>query len=267
MSSADRAPGPRLSGGRRGRRLGSFAALAVIVLLASPRPAHAVEYRLQVVSVFWSAFTSFLEPGEMKDGAGGRGLDQLEASLDAGRVSKGALLFDRRVQPAAETLGRAYGGVRVNPEMKPGGDGAVAWDEVTWDGKPGERSVWVVSPRIRNIQELYDTALKGSGTLRHFQPYGLSMNGARSAAVSLPLNFLWFHEERGTAWDKYLSRGLDLGDGIGVVVGVNPNALFPDQAYLIVSHAAQPASYKAVLVWRERNAERQAPGNQTIIVR
>jgi hypothetical protein len=221
-----------------------------------------VEYRLQVVSLFSTAFASFLRPGELKDGASGRGLDRLEASLDGGRVSTGVILFDRRVRPVSEGLGRAYGGSRVIPEVKPGDEGAGAWDQIVWDGKPGERSVWLVSPTIRSVQELYDTALKGAGPLRHFQPYGFPSNGTRVTALALPLNFLWFHEERGTAWDKYLSRGLDLKDGIGVVVGVNTDALFPDQVYLIVSQAEQPAIYKAVLVWRERNAERQAPSNQ-----
>jgi hypothetical protein len=77
--------------------------------------------------------------------------------------------------------------------------------------------------------------------------------------VALPLNFLWALEERGTAWDKHIARSLDLGNGVGVVVGVNVNPLFPDQAYLILNQAAGPTTYKVVLVWRERKLDRQAP--------
>jgi hypothetical protein len=235
---------------RRLRRLGPVGAVGLLMVLATAAPASAVEYRLQVVSLFTTAFTSFLRPGELKDGASGPGLDRLEASLDGGRMPTGAILFDRRVQPVRESLSRAYGGSRVIPEMKPGGEGAAVWDEIVWDGKPGERSVWVVPPTIRNVQELYDSALKGTGPLRHFQAYGFPTNGTRVTALSLPLNFLWFYGERGTVWDKYLSRGLDLKDGIGLVVGVNTDTLFPDQVYLILRHAEQPTTYKAVLAWR-----------------
>ena len=49
---------------------------------------------------------------------------------------------------------------------------------------------------------------------------------------------------------------------------MNTNTLFPDQAYLIVSHTQQPTTYKAVLVWRERKSDREAPGGRgTIIIR
>jgi len=151
--------------------------------------------------------------------------------------------------------------------MKPGGDGSTVWDEITWDGKPAERSVWLVLPIIRNIQEVYNVALRGTGPLRNFQPFSFPMNGTRAAALTIPLNFLWAQEERGTAWDKYISRGLDLTEGIGAVVGVNTNLLFPDQVYLIVRHAEQPTTYKAVLVWRVRALDREAPSQGPIIIR
>lgn len=243
------------------RRVGLAGAVVALTLLALVPAAQAVEYRLQVVSILDTAFVSFLKPGELKDGASGPGLDRLEASLDRGDMPKGGILFDRRVQPVRESLARAYGGSRVIPEMKPGGEGSTDWDEIVWDGKPGERSVWLVLPTMRSLQELHDVALKGGGPLRHFQPSGFLLDGA-TAALALPLNFLWAQEERGTAWDKYISRGLELKYGIGAVVGVNSSALFPDQVYLIVSHADQPTTYKAVLVWRQRNLDREAPGIQ-----
>ncbi len=243
------------------RRVGLVAAVGALMLLALVPPAQAVEYRLQVASILETGFVSFLKRGELKDGASGPGLDRLEASLDRGDMPKGAMLFDRRVQPVRGSLARAYGGSRVIPEMKPGGDGSTDWDEIRWDGKPGERSVWLVLPAMRRIQELHHVALKsGGGPLRHFQPYGFLLDGAKTPALALPLNFLWFHEERGTVWDRYISRGLELEYGIGAVVGVNSSAVFPDQVYLIVSHAEQPTTYKAVLVWRLRNLDREAPG-------
>ena len=107
----------------------------------------------------------------------------------------------------------------------------------------------------------------GTGPLRNHQPFSFPMNGTRAAALAIPLNFLWFQEERGTAWDKYISRGLDLTEGIGAVVGVNTNLLFPDQVYLITRHTEQPTTYEAVVIWRERKFDRQAPGQGNIIIR
>ena len=251
---------------RQGWRLGLVGAALFLTCPALAAPARAVEYRLQVVSIFESTFVSFLKPGELKDGASGPGLDRLEASLDHGDLPRGAILFDRRVQSVRESLARAYGGVPVVPQIKPGGEGPVIWDEIAWEGKPGERSVWLVSPILRHIQELYRVALKSKGPLRPFQPYS-PHDGAAVAVMALPLNFLWAQEERGTAWDKYISRGLDLQDGVGVVAGVNFNATFPDQAYLIVSQAEQPRTYKAVLVWRERTTELESPGSKPRMLR
>jgi hypothetical protein len=253
-------------GMRNGRRLGLVGAAGLIGLLSVAPPARAVEYRLQVVSIFTEAYASYHNAAELADGASGPGLVRLETSLDRGDVPSGAVLFDRRVQPVRQSLARAYGGARVVPELKPGGEGSVLWDEITWDGKPGERSVWLALPTIRNIQELRSVALKGSGSLRNFQPYGFPRNGTRAAAVALPLNFLWAQEERGSAWDKYISRSLDLRDGIGAVVGVNFNPMFPDQVYLIVSHAQQPTTYKAVLVWRQRKSDREGTGVEAPIM-
>jgi hypothetical protein len=160
-----------------------------------------------------------------------------------------------------DNIARAYGGTPVVvASLKPGGGGSGSWDEITWDGKPGERSVWLVSPILRSVQELERVALKSTGHLRQFRVYNLPPDRSRLPAVALPLNFLWAQEERGTAWDKYIARSLDLENGAGVVVGTNVNALFPDQAYLIVSQAADPTTYKAVLVWRERKVDRQFPG-------
>lgn len=222
-------------------------------------PAQAVEYRLQVVSMWESGFTSFVSPGELGDGASGPGLERLVARLDRGELSRGPLLTDRTLRWASEAEARTYGAVRVLAEVKPGGEGKTQWDEVKGDGKPGERSVWVVSPSGRGRpQELYHVVLKGTGPVRHFIPYAPA--GRRKiVTVRYPLEFLWFHDDREDLWDKYLSRTLDLGNGIAVVVGSNSNSTFPDQAYVVINPAAQPTTYKAVLVWREPGSNLEAP--------
>jgi hypothetical protein len=240
---------------------------AVIAWLALASEAGAVEYKLRVVSIPDTAYTSFLLRGEYSDGASGPGLDRLEAALDQGKFPKGPVLFDRRVTPVRESVARAYGGVRVLPEVKWGGAEAIVWDEMVWQGNPGERSVWLISPSILNyFGEVYNVALRGSGPLRNHQPFAVPMDRSRVAALSIPLNFLWVQEERGTAWDRYISRSLDLGSGIGAVIGVNFNPQFADLVYLITQHAEQPTTYEAVVVWRQRTFDRQAPGMGRIII-
>lgn len=249
-------------------RQGWRAVLAgLAVWMTSVSPVGAVEYKLRVVSIPDTAYTSFLLPGEYKDGAVGPGLDRLEASLDQGEFPRGPVLFDRRVLPVRDSVARAYNGARVLPDVKAGGEGAIVWDEMTWEGNPGEQSVWVISASILNFQVVYNVALKGTGPLRNLQPFNSPMDGSRVAAVTYPLNFLWFQEERGVAWDKYVSKSLDIREGIGAVIGQNFNPQFPDVVYLITRHAEEPTTYKAVIVWRHRKFDRESPGPGFMLIR
>jgi hypothetical protein len=78
--------------------------------------------------------------------------------------------------------------------------------------------------------------------------------------VRYPLDFLWFHEERGDLWEGYLSRSMDPSRDIAVIVGANSNPLFPDVVRLLVNQAEQSTTYKAVLIWRQAPADIEAPG-------
>jgi hypothetical protein len=249
------------------QRFGVLGVVGLVGWLAVWPAAEAVEYKLRVVSMPDTAYTSFLLPGEFTDGASGRGVNRLEATLDSGEFPAGPVLFDRRVMPVRDSIARAYRGSRVLPELTAGGVGSVVWDEMTWEGNPGEQSVWVISPIINNYQEVFNFAMRGTGPLRNYQPFSSPMDGSRVTAVMYPLNFLWFYEERGTIWDKYVSRSLDLREGIGAIVGQNFNPQFPDIVHLITRHAEGPTTYKAVIVWRGRKFDKQAPNPGIIIVR
>ena len=246
----------------------AFVGVALIGCLALASGAGAVEYHLRVVSIPDTAYASFLLAGESSNGASGPGLNRLQATLDNGKFPYGPVLFDRRVQPVRESLGRAYGGARIIPAVRPGGDGGpIVFDEMIWQGNPGEHSVWVLHPIVHYFQEVYNVALRGTGPLRNYQPYAIPMNGDRVQAALIPLNFVWAQEERGTIWSAYLSRSLDLTDNIGAVVGVNTNPLWPDHAYIITRHTEEPTTYEAVVVWQQRKIDRQAPSGQNIIIK
>jgi hypothetical protein len=123
-------------------------AFVVVALLTLAQwmalPAEAVEYRLRVASLWENGLVSFLSPGEVLDGASGPGLDKLEARLDAADFPRGALLYDRHLQLGGEDTARAFGAVAVRGSVTLGGGATQVWDEVSWEGKPGEQSVWVV---------------------------------------------------------------------------------------------------------------------------
>lgn len=241
------------------RRLAFLGVVGSLGLCLTVSQAQAVEYRLLVVNMWDSGFNAFVKPGELADGASGPGLEELMASLDRGDVPRGPLLTDRTFRWASETVARAYGAVRVLAEIKPGGEGRPRWDEVRWDGKPGDRSVWVVEPSGRGRpQHLYHAVLKATGPARHFLPYAPT-NGQRLVTVRYPLEFLVFHEDPGDLWKKYLSTSADLSHGIAVVAGANSNPLFPDVARLLVNQAEQPTTYKAVLIWRQAPTDFEAP--------
>ncbi|MGH7307281.1 MAG: hypothetical protein ACREK6_01150 [Candidatus Rokuibacteriota bacterium] len=239
-------------------------ATLLMALLAVPLAAWAVEYRLRVVSVYEEAFSALLRPNELVDGASGPGLDQLEASLDRGEFPMGAILWDRPLQTVSgEAAARAYGAVVVRPDLPEAGARQL-WHELRWEGRPGEQTVWKVSPSGLRVGELDRVALRGRGLLRQFLPFVASTNGRRGHALSVPLLYLWAQEERGIVWPGYLSRALELSDEIAAVVGVNTNRSFADQVYLLVRHGEQPTTYKAVLSWRPRDRSHlndlEAPG-------
>lgn len=241
-----------------------IAALTFVGLLAlCARPAAAVEYRLHVVNVRDEALTSFMKPGEATDGATGPGLERLVASLDGGDFPKAVLLYDRHLQTANESNARAYGGVPVRADVKQGGEKKQLWDEVRWDGTPGERSVWVVTPSARRPGELYRTALKGTGPIRHYLAFTIASGDKKYPVAKFPLNFLFAHDEDADFWTRRLAPVLDLAGGIGVIVATNDGVLKADEVYLIVDHTAAPTVFKAVLGWRERGSEREreAPGD------
>jgi len=242
----------------RPHRVLTLASLALAALGAAP--AAAIEYRLRVANVRDVAFTSFLERGEINDGATGPGLERLESSLDTGGFPRAVLLYDRHLQAASESTARDYRAVAVRADVKPGGEGKDRWDEVRWEGTPGEQSLWIIAPQGRRPGALYRVAIHGRGPVRHFLPYGASSGSYALPVVRLPLNYLFSREGDADFWTRRIAPVIDLTEGIGVIAAAQDGGVDADQAYILVTQGAVPATSTAILAWRERYNDRESPG-------
>jgi hypothetical protein len=227
--------------------------LLVLLIGFGVLPADAVEYRLEVASLHDEGFTHFID-GPIGTGSGELVMARLERALDAGEVGSGARIGDRVLTRFRSRAAESFGAVRVRGEINPA-EGPRQWDEAVWEGKPGERSVWVIATTTTHHQEVRHVALKGGepgAALRYFIPYRVTLNPTPQSVVAFPLSFIRFYEDRPGLWDRYLSKSIGLGEGVAVLVGINETPAFADWVYLIVQHPPQAATFKVVLGWGRR---------------
>ncbi|HYE92131.1 MAG TPA: hypothetical protein VEA38_13975 [Terriglobales bacterium] len=228
-----------------------------------PAPAGLVEYRLRVLNVRDEAFTVYLGAADLSEGGNGPGLLRLTAAADAVGIDRGGLLYDRHPAPLDERATRAWGAAAVTPRVRLLDGRRDLWDEIRWHGRPGERSVWLVGARNRRPQAIRRVALSEGAGLAHRRPLATPVFGGRREAVTaVALSYLSHAEAHGTA-GAYVARYLEPGRGISAVVAANDDVVFPDRAYLVVTHAAVPATYEAVLAWAGRGGERDGTGGRT----
>jgi hypothetical protein len=233
-------------------------AVGIWAELALHASADAMEYRLKVASVFDQALTSFLGYGELNDGATGPGFQRLGAFLNEGSGDRGMIVTQRPLAAVPDSIARAWGGVSVTAPIARGGVTSY-WDEVRWDGKPGERSIWIVKSDGRmRPQTIKHVVLGGTTPLSIEQPYSADCGKVRLPVLKMPIPLMAFQERRGDVWDKYVAKSLDMRHGVGVVVGTNSDAVLPDLAYIIVQQGPEPTTFEVVLSWASSNAE--SPG-------
>ena len=236
----------------------AIVAVCLLAVLAVGTPASAVEYRLKVASIFDQAMMSFLGRGELDDGATGPGFQRLAAQLDQGSGYRGMNVTHRPLNAVPDGIARAWGGVAIQAQIARGGVVSY-WDEVRWDGRPGERGIWIVKPSgLENPQAVNHVVLKGTTPLTLYRPYTAACGTTRVPVMQLGIPLIAFQESRGDVWDKYVAKSLDLGHGIGAVVGVNNNAVFPNFVYILVEQGPTPTTFEVVITWSDSNA--QAPG-------
>jgi hypothetical protein len=245
-----------------GRRL--LAATGVLAVVALSSPAMAVEYRLRVASVFDQALTSFLSANELYDGSTGPGFQRLDQFLTQGSGDRGMVVTQRPLAAVPETIARAWGGVSVTAPIARGGVVSY-WDEVRWDGKPGERSIWIVKSDGRmRPQSIRRVVLGGATTPTLFRPYSTECGKTRVPALQMPVPLMAFQERRGDIWDKYVAKSLDLSHGAAVVIGTSSNSIEPDLTYIIVQQGAEPTSFEVVLSWASSDSETPGGGGPVL---
>ena len=225
-------------------------------LLLGTTSAHAVEYRLLVASIFDTTLMSFVSPPELVYGASGPGLERVEKELDTGQIGVGAMPAGRPLVSVSDDVAKAWGGVPVHGMLPARGD-AGRWDEVRWQGNPGERSIWMVKGLANaRPQSIRRVTLEGMGPIRQYQPYTYT-GKERLAVLLMPQSLIMHYESRGNVWEKWVGNGLSLDGGIAAVVARSNNALSPDSVYLIVQQTAQPTTYRTVVSWSDREIDRE----------
>jgi hypothetical protein len=242
----------KLGGDKAAYERGLAACLAAARPPEAPAAAGLVEYRLRTLNVWHEAFASFLASAELRDGVAGPGLVRLAGAADTGELPRGVVLFDRHIAVPEPPVTQAFGAAPAEARVKLAGGERDYWDEARWLGRPGERTVWMITARNRRPQEVRRLGLSDVTAIAQFRPVRPPLFGARpEATVAVPLGIVEHAQTRGTA-GAYVDRTLDRSRAISALVALNDDLAFPDRVYLIVRHATGPATYEAVVGWAER---------------
>ena len=229
-------------------RVGAVASLVAIV--AFPSVATAAEYRLRVANVDDTSYFHFAERNG-HDSETPFVLRGLGPALDQGALPGGVFVTRRTLLPAAGGTLRSFGAVEARP-LSPS-PGAGQWQEVRWDGKPGERAVWIVRGEGIIRAAVVGVGLRAAGgDLRHYIPFTPGPGAWKVRVVRVGLEFVEFWEGRDGLWLRYLGPRLELAPGIAAVVGENPNSEYPDSVFLVVEQPPTPTTYDVVIAWRHR---------------
>jgi hypothetical protein len=239
--------------------------IAVMGLVLLAGTAQAVEYRLFVASIYDTSFTSFVNVSELKYGASGPGLQRLEAAISDGEIGWGDMPAGRPLTSVPPSIARAWSGARIRADIIRGGVDVGRWDEARWEGKPGERSIWLIKATGSYApQAVQRMTLESDGIpARLYLPYAYT-GKSRLPVIQVPQPLIAFSEDRGNVWDKWIAPGLDLGQGVGAVVAYRANVLDSDLVYLVVQQGDRPTSFRAVISWADAENYREGLPNKRI---
>lgn len=240
---------------RRARK--AWVAALLVAILATPSLVWAVEYRLRVANLHDSAYFHFAtSDGGPSDSP--YALPGLVPALTSGTLGTGVFVPSRSLVAADGPTARSLNAV----EARPVGDASQRgqWLEVRWEGRPGQRAVWVVRG-----EGIFQPAVVGvglpaqNGQFRHFIPLALAPGAWRLRAARIGLDFIDFWYGREGLWRRHLGPRLDLGRGIAAVVGENPNSVYSDAVFLVIEQPSTPTTWDVVIAWRHRERGRVNP--------
>jgi len=244
--------------------IGIVALLLAIVAPASV--ATAAEYRLRVANLDDEAYFHFADR-DGNDSASPFVLRRLEPALEQRTVPGGVFVPSRTLLPADPGRVRSFGAVEARPLPDQRRDTG-QWQEIRWEGKPGERAVWVIQgDGVQVRQGVVGVGLRAPrGEFRHYIPFTPVPGAWKVRAARLGLDFIDFWYGQDGLWQRFLGHRLDLATGIAAVVGENPNAVYPDSVFLVIDQPPAPATYDVVIAWRNRsrgqfNRYHEGPGS------
>ena len=149
-------------------------------------PVWAVEYRLQVTSIDYLTFSSYLD----RSSASPRGqetMQRLEARVDSMEFSTAAVIPGRELRLLENP---AYGGQVPSRVSFLPATGQQSWTTVVWDGIPGTHVAFVVQSYMAAWQEVWDIATNATGVLRRLTIGGPSLFGRQTRQVPAVSNDL-----------------------------------------------------------------------------
>lgn len=221
-----------------------------LAVIASASGATAAEYRLRVANLDDTAYFHFAAR-DGHDSASPFVLRRLEPALEQSALPSGVFVTSRTLLPADAGTARSFAAVETRPLAPSPPTGQ--WQEFRWEGKPGERAVWVVRGEGVVRQGVVGIGLRAaSGEFRHYIPFVPGPGPWKVRAARLGLEFVDFWYGRDGLWSRFLAPKLDLATGIAAVVAENPNLVYADSVFLVVEPPSAPMTYDVVIAWRQR---------------
>jgi hypothetical protein len=222
----------------------------LIALVAWPLAAGA-EYRLRVANLHESAYFAYAERPRTGNRRSGFSLTRLEEALGRAAVPPAVFVANRVLEPADSTTARAFQAAEIVASPAPGR--ATQWQEARWDGKAGQRAVWVIRGDGIHQPEVTGIGLPGAGGgLRHYHPYDVTASRARLRVARLSQTLMESWIARDGLWPRVLAPVLDTTDGIAAVVMHSQNRVYIDSVFLVIEQPEGSATYSVAIAWRPR---------------
>jgi hypothetical protein len=220
-------------------------------------PVWAVEYRLQVTSIDYLTFSSYLD----RSSAGPRGqetMQRLETRLDSLEFSTAAVIPGRELRLLENP---AYGGQVPSRVSFLPATGQQSWTTVVWDGIPGTHVAFVVQSYMAAWQEVWDIATNATGVLRRLTIGGPSLFGGQTRQVPAVSNdFLANAADQGNFVAWLQQRAKPIG-GMYLAVGQRHDKFTSvDRVYMLIVLPPEPHTFKVVIGWKDhdnRTGERE----------